>query len=231
VPPAAAVPPATREARPGLTGAELPSSPRTYRNRVFEALFVCLAEISYQRGKINCLLQEFHVPDLYLFWSFRIPAIYLRPPFRWSRPSHGGGPLTVAYHARRGPGRTGDALALPVNAVPAVTGRPPGGRQVPPLVFSAWDSATRNAATAVVNSGGSAPPAPPGPLPGDVPGDRDRRLGSTARLPRAGAGVGVPAVRRRCHRVVHTRVRGAGPWQNRSAIRRIRRYTPFGPRL
>ena len=39
----------------------------------------------------------------------------------------------------------------------------PGGRQVPPLVFSAWDSATRNAATAVVNSGGSTPPAPPAP--------------------------------------------------------------------
>jgi hypothetical protein len=36
----------------------------------------------------------------------------------------------------------------------------PGGRQVAPLVFSAWDSATRNAATAVVNSGGSTPPAP-----------------------------------------------------------------------
>jgi hypothetical protein len=39
----------------------------------------------------------------------------------------------------------------------------PGGRQVPPPVFSAWDSATRNAATAVVNSGGSTPPAPPAP--------------------------------------------------------------------
>jgi hypothetical protein len=38
----------------------------------------------------------------------------------------------------------------------------PGGRQVP-LVFSAWDSATRNAATAVVNNGGSTPPAPPAP--------------------------------------------------------------------
>jgi hypothetical protein len=36
----------------------------------------------------------------------------------------------------------------------------PGGRQVAPLVFSAWDSATRNAATAVVNNGGSIPPAP-----------------------------------------------------------------------
>jgi hypothetical protein len=39
----------------------------------------------------------------------------------------------------------------------------PSGRQVPPLVSSAWDSATRNAATAVVNSGGSTPPAPPAP--------------------------------------------------------------------
>src|SRR5207253_2399500 len=39
------------------------------------------------------------------------------------------------------------------------------GRQAPPLVFSAWDSATRNAAVAVVNSGGSAPPAPPAPCP------------------------------------------------------------------
>ena len=39
----------------------------------------------------------------------------------------------------------------------------PGGRQVPPLVFSARDSATRNASVAIVNSGGSAPPAPPAP--------------------------------------------------------------------
>jgi hypothetical protein len=57
--------------------------------------------------------------------------------------------------------------------VPQVAG-PPGaalarrprrrpGRQVAPLVFSAWDSATRNAATAVVNSGDSTPPAPPAP--------------------------------------------------------------------
>lgn len=30
-------------------------------------------------------------------------------------------------------------------------------------MFSAWDSATRNAAVAVVNSGGNAPPAPPAP--------------------------------------------------------------------
>ena len=46
---------------------------------------------------------------------------------------------------------------------PLPGGRRRPGRQVPPLVFSAWDSATRNAATAVVNSGGSAPPAPPAP--------------------------------------------------------------------
>jgi len=57
-------------------------------------------------------------------------------------------------------------LALPADAVPALapeTALAPGGRQVPPLVFSAWDSATRKAATAVVNSGGSTPPAPPAP--------------------------------------------------------------------
>ena len=42
------------------------------------------------------------------------------------------------------------------------TAQAPGGRQVP-LVFSAWDSATRNAATAVVNSGASTPPAPSAP--------------------------------------------------------------------
>jgi hypothetical protein len=32
-----------------------------------------------------------------------------------------------------------------------------GGLQVPPLVFSACDSATRNAATAVANNGANAP--------------------------------------------------------------------------
>jgi hypothetical protein len=37
----------------------------------------------------------------------------------------------------------------------------PGWCQVPPLVFSAWDSATRNAATAVVNCGGNALPGCP----------------------------------------------------------------------
>ena len=39
----------------------------------------------------------------------------------------------------------------------------PGGRQVPPLVFSARDSATRNVATTVVNNGANTPPAPPAP--------------------------------------------------------------------
>ena len=39
----------------------------------------------------------------------------------------------------------------------------PGGRQVPPLVFSAWDAAARNVATAVVNNDANAPPAPPAP--------------------------------------------------------------------
>ena len=57
-----------------------------------------------------------------------------------------------------GPVRAGAVPALALETVLA-----PGGRQVPPLVSSAWDSATRNAATAVVNSGGSTPPAPPAP--------------------------------------------------------------------
>jgi len=64
------------------------------------------------------------------------------------------------------PGGPGGALVFPAGAVPALAGEAalaPGGRQVPPLVFSAWDSATRNAATAVVNNGGNAPPAPPAP--------------------------------------------------------------------
>ena len=55
--------------------------------------------------------------------------------------------------------------ALRAGAVPALaleTALAPGRRQVP-LVFSAWDSATWNAATAVVNNGGNAPPAPPAP--------------------------------------------------------------------
>ena len=55
-------------------------------------------------------------------------------------------------------------MALPADAAPALAPEAapaPGGRQVPPLVSSAWDSATRNAATAVVNNGGRTPPAPP----------------------------------------------------------------------
>jgi len=55
------------------------------------------------------------------------------------------------------------ALVLPADAVPALAGEAalaPGGRQVAPLVFSAWDSATRNAAVAVVNNGGSTRPPP-----------------------------------------------------------------------
>jgi hypothetical protein len=41
--------------------------------------------------------------------------------------------------------------------------RAAGRRQVPPLVSSAWDSSTWNAATAVVNSGSSTLPAPSAP--------------------------------------------------------------------
>jgi hypothetical protein len=103
---------------------------------------------------------------LYLFWSFHIPPVYLGQSFRRSRPSPGGGPLTVAFHARRGPWKTRGALALHADAAPALAPEAapaPGGRQVPPLVSSAWDSATRNAATAVVNNGASTPPAPPAP--------------------------------------------------------------------
>jgi hypothetical protein len=43
------------------------------------------------------LLRESGVPALYLSWSFGVPAIYLGLPFRRSWPSHGGGPLTVAF--------------------------------------------------------------------------------------------------------------------------------------
>ena len=102
---------------------------------------------------------------MYLACTFRVPAIYPGPLSRRSRPSAGGGPLTVALDARRGPGRLSAPGRLRAGAVPALapeTAPAPGGRQVP-LVFSACDSATRNAAAAVVNSGGSAPPAPPAP--------------------------------------------------------------------
>jgi len=94
---------------------------------------------------------------MYLACTYCVPAIYLGPPFRRSRPSRGGGPLTVA--CTRGTGLE----AAGAQSCPCRTTAPaPGWRQVP-LVFSAWDSATRNAATAVVNSGASTPPAPPAP--------------------------------------------------------------------
>jgi Iron/manganese superoxide dismutases, alpha-hairpin domain len=72
------------------------------------------------------------------------------------------------FHARRGlegrehPGLHVDAVAALAGIAPA-----PGGRQVPPLVFSAWDSATGNTATTVVNSSGN-PARTPGPPPADV---------------------------------------------------------------
>lgn len=98
---------------------------------------------------------------MYLSWSFHIPPIYLGPPFRRSRPSLGGGPLTVAFYARRGHGRPRAPWPCPRTRVPG-TPLPGdraahGGLQVPPLVFSACDSATRNAATAVANNGANAP--------------------------------------------------------------------------
>ena len=66
-------------------------------------------------------------------------------------------PAAPAPHERTKPpaGSLTRCMTTEVGSNPAVQ----GGRQVPPLVFSAWDSATRNAATAVVNSGGNAPPA------------------------------------------------------------------------
>ena len=98
---------------------------------------------------------------MYLAWSFGVPGIYLGLPFRRSRPSDGGGPLTVAFTP--GPAcRAGGASVLCARGRFLSPALAPGGRQVP-LVSSAWDSATRNAAAAVVNSGGSTPPAPPGP--------------------------------------------------------------------
>ena len=51
-------------------------------------------------------------------------------------------------------------MVLRVDTVPDPAGETALGarrRQVPPLVFSAWDSATRNAATAVANNGANAP--------------------------------------------------------------------------
>ena len=107
------------------------------------------------------MLRESGVSALYLSWSFGVPGIYLGLPFRRSWPSHGGGPLTVAFT----PGaacRAEGASVLYARGRLLSLALAPGGRQVP-LVSSAWDSATRNAAAAVVNSGGSTPPAPPVP--------------------------------------------------------------------
>jgi hypothetical protein len=101
---------------------------------------------------------------VYLACTFLGPFVYLRLPFRRSCPSHGGGLLAIAFHARRGledPGRLGLARGRGPGPCRDVA-QAPGARQVP-LVLSAWDSATRNAATAVVNNGGSTPSAPPPP--------------------------------------------------------------------
>jgi hypothetical protein len=87
-PSAATVPPATKGARPGRAGAELPHlqksgfrgpfSPFDPKSDAREAKFVgCY-------GRVD-------VPCVYLCWSFRVPAIYPGLPFRWSRPSHGDG--------------------------------------------------------------------------------------------------------------------------------------------
>jgi hypothetical protein len=102
----------------------------------------------------------------------------------------------------------GVGLSLAANLAQA---QPPPGAASWPLVFSAWDSATRNAAVAVVNSGSTCPRRRP--RSGDVPGDRGRRLEGAAGLPGAGAGVGVPAVRRRRPRVIGAGVRVPAPWQ------------------
>jgi hypothetical protein len=136
---------------------------------------------------------------VYLTWSFGVPGIYLGLPFRRSRPSHGGGPLTVAFTPARPAGpRAVHASVLYARGRFLSLALAPGGRQVP-LASSAWDSATRNAAAAVVNSGREQrrqhPAAAPRPLPGDVPGDRGGGLEGAVRLPGAGAGIGVPAVR------------------------------------
>jgi hypothetical protein len=133
--PAGTVPPAVRGApRAGRGG-----TPSIYRNRVFEALFRFLARISHQRGKIGSPLQEVDIPGLYLFWSFRVPAMYLGLLFRWSWPSHGGGLLTVAFHARHGPGGPGGALDLPVDAVPALAEETRAGARG--VRFRRWCSA------------------------------------------------------------------------------------------
>ena len=47
---------------------------------------------------------------MYLACTFFGPLVYLGPPFRRSRPSHGGGPLTVAF--KRAVWRTEGAVRL-----------------------------------------------------------------------------------------------------------------------
>ena len=206
--------------RPGRAGAELPSSPSSTEIGFLRPFFASGPEIRCQRGKIWRLLREWDVPGVHLSCTCDVPGAAFAPVpaavRRWSADRR----LSRAARAWRAKG----ALVLHADAVPPLaseTAPAPGGRQVPLLVFSAWDSATRNAATAVVNSGASTPPAPR-PLPGDVPGDRGRHLESTAPLPRAGAGVGVPAVRRRRSRVIRARVRGTRPLAgHRRAVARV----------
>jgi hypothetical protein len=102
------------------------------------------------------------VPFMVLSYTCDIPGAVFPPVTalarRWSADRR--------FHARRGPRQAGRALLSPADRNAALAfeaALAPGGRQVAPLVFSAWDSATWNAAVAVVNSGGSAPPAPPAP--------------------------------------------------------------------
>ena len=85
-----------------------------------------------------------------------VAHVYLR--YTWGCLSAGPGRRTAVV---RRPSLSPPARFLPLPWRPRLA---PGGRQVP-LVSSAWDTATRNAATAVVNSGGSTPPAPPAPRP------------------------------------------------------------------
>jgi hypothetical protein len=107
------------------------------------------------------MLREWDVPGVYLSWTCDIPGAAFAPvpalARRWSADRR----LSRATRAWKAQG-TSVACAR----ARFLAGRPhwrPDGRQVPPLVFSAWDSATRNAAVAVVNSGGSTPPAPRAP--------------------------------------------------------------------
>ena len=178
--PAATVPPAPRgapRAGPGQT-------PSIYRNPVFEVLFHFLTQIRYQRGKIRRLLLEFHIPSLYLSWSFRIPAIYVGPPFRRSRPSPGGGLPTVASHVRRGLEAEGarsstrgrGSCPCPGDRVGARRASGPAGVQRLRLRHPERRRGGREQRRQrAVRT--------PGPLPGDIPRDRGRHLESTARLP------------------------------------------------